>query len=401
MAEKLSKTIFYTIIILFPVNLGYHFVIKEAYIGGLLIDYLIPTIYFQDILVCIFLSLNIKGLISQLKNIDKYLVWFLFVIFLTSISSVFISTSLTSFTRLFLCACFMLVVKKDYSDKLTFKNIVGLVAWSVTLLSVLALWQWFKQGSVFNNYLVLGEQPYSISTPGINIENFFGKAKVPPYATFRHPNILGGILSILLIWFLFYMDQFEFIKVPYILGLATLLLTLSKFSWISFLLGVVYYVAYKKGYRQIKYVIAALVFFTLTLSLCLPLFTNIKALNSKPSFYRRADLMESSYEIIKFRPLFGVGYASSTAFIDKYLPPKHDIRFAQPPHNMFVLVFLEAGALALFFFSAFLFRKVRNSFTNNILYISLMQIIFLGLFDHYFFTIHQPQLLFWLILGLI
>ncbi|MFC1756169.1 hypothetical protein ACFLZK_02135, partial [Patescibacteria group bacterium] len=85
----------------------------------------------------------------------------------------------------------------------------------------------------------------------------------------------------------------------------------------------------------------------------------------------------------------------------KYLPPKHDVRFAQPPHNMFVLLFAEAGVLALMSFTLFIFRKIKASCRNDLFFISMLQILFLGVFDHYFFTIHQPQLLFWLILGFI
>lgn len=401
MAEKLSKTIFFTLILFLPINLGYHFILKSAYIDGLLIDYLIPVIYIQDILVVIFIALNFKHLLERLRNLNKYLIWFLFTVFITSITSTFLISSMAAFLRLFLYAFFMAVVRVRYANRISFKYVVSLLGWAVILLSALSFVQWFKQGSVFDNYLILGEQPYSISTPNINIESFFGKARVPPYATFRHPNIFAGILSILLVWFLFFMSQLRHLKLAYILGLITLGLTLSKFSWISFILGAGFYLLYKKTPAKAKNFLIGIVFSAIILSLFLPFFTNFSELNNRPSFYRRADLLESSYKLINLNTLFGVGYNNSTVYIDQYLPPSHDVRFPQPPHNMFVLVFLEAGALALFFFSAFIFSKIKKSYTNPVLLVALMQVLFLGVFDHYFFTIHQPQLLFWLILGFI
>lgn len=398
MAEKLKNTLFYIIIFLLPLNIGYHFIINDAYINGLLIDYLIPTIYIQDILVSIFLFMNVKELF---KSRDKYVTWFLFSVLLATWSSTFFISSLASFTRLVLYVGFMVVVKSKFSGKDYFDRAVTVFGVTTVLLSVLAICQWVNQGSVFNNYLLFGEQPYTVSTPGINIENFFGHARVPPYATFRHPNILGALLSIVLLWFLEKTKVNKIFVVPFVIGLVALFLSLSKFAWISFLIGLAYFLANKLNKEKIKTLTLRFVAVSIAASLFLPFLSGPKSLLEKPSFYRRADLLDSSYKLISKKPLFGVGYGISTAYIDKYLPPKHDVRFAQPPHNMFVLLFAEAGIFAVSFFSLYLFKMLRKASENSVFLISMMQILFLGVFDHYFFTIHQPQLLFWLILGFI
>jgi hypothetical protein len=295
----------------------------------------------------------------------------------------------------------MLVIKYKFRGEETLKKMVYIFSTSVILLSLLAIQQWVGQGSVFDNYLFFGEQPYSISTPGINVENFFGKARVPPYGTFKHPNIFGGILSIVLVWFLFYMGKSKVIKVAFVSGAIALFLSLSKFAWISFVLGAAFHLMLKKKNRHMQKIALVITGLSIALALFLPYFPEISGFSEKPSYYRRADLLNSSYRLISLDPLFGVGYGSSTAYIDKYLPSKHDIRFAQPPHNIFVLLLTEAGAFALLFFTMFLFKSVKKSFRNPIIFTSLMQIIFLGIFDHYFFTIHQSQLLLWLVLGLV
>ena len=399
--ETISRVLFYVLVFLLPLNLGYHFLIKDAYQNGILIDYLIPTLYLQDILAALFITLNLDTLYKNIRKGDKYLIWFLFTVFLASVSSMYIYSSLASFGRLLIYVLTMLIVKHKYRGKEYFNKVVYIFGVTVTLLSLLAVFQWKGQGSVFDNYLFFGEQPYTVATPGINVESFFSIAKVPPYGTFRHPNIFGGILSIILIWFLFKNKKSRFMKVAFILGVIALFLTLSKFAWISFLLGVGFYFLLKKRPQYVYRVGLGIVGFSISLSLFLPFFPKISGLSEKPSYYRRADLLSSSYRLIGMDPYFGVGYGASTAYINKFLPSKHDIRFAQPTHNIFVLLLVEAGALALLFFTLFLFNSIKKALKNPIIFISLTQIVFLGIFDHYFFTIHQPQLLMWLILGFV
>jgi len=399
--ETISRVLFYVLVFLLPLNLGHHFLIKDAYLNGILIDYLIPTLYVQDILATLLVITNLDTLYKNIRKADKYLIWFLFTVFLSAVSSMYLYTSLASFARLFIYAMVMLTIKFRHGKKEYFNKIVYIFGISITLLSMLAIVQWRSQGSVFDNYLFFGEQPYTIATPGINVESFFGKARVPPYGTFRHPNIFGGILSIVLVWFLFKRNKSRLMKIASVFGVITLFLTLSKFAWISFFLGVGFYFLLKKKPQHACRIGLGIVGLSILLALLLPFFPEIPGLSEKPSYYRRADLLSSSYRLIGTDPYFGVGYGVSTAYIDRFLPSKHDIRFAQPPHNIFVLLLTEAGTLALLFFTLFLFNGLRKALRNPIIFISLIQIVFLGIFDHYFFTIHQPQLLMWLILGFI
>ncbi|MFC1722154.1 O-antigen ligase family protein [Patescibacteria group bacterium] len=399
--SKLSKYLFYLTILILPVNLGYHFLISDAYVKGLLLDYLIPTFYLQDFLIILLLALNIKRIRVKGDSSDKFLLWFLFSVFLSTLISDYFISSFTAFLRLSLYALFMLYVKNNINFNREYKRITIILGISILLISILSLFQWVKQSSVFDNYLFFGEQPYSISTPGINIENFFGESKVPPYATFRHPNILGGILSILLVWFLLNIEKNIFLKIAFILGVVVLFFTLAKFAWISFGLGLFVLFVHKKyetNWFKITYFIVML---SLVVGFIFPKFPYINIFSYHPSFYRRADLLIASYKLISKKPLFGVGYNSSTAFIDVHMPSKNDIRFAQPTHNIFILTFVESGIFAFHAFLFFIFLKLKKSKVNIALTISLMQIVFLGSFDHYFMTIHQTQLLMWLILGFI
>ena len=70
-----SMLIFLAIVALIPVNLGKHFLLNSSYVSGLAVDYLIPTLYVQDILAALLL---VSLLISQRKNFttEKLLTFF-------------------------------------------------------------------------------------------------------------------------------------------------------------------------------------------------------------------------------------------------------------------------------------------------------------------------------------
>ncbi len=398
--ESLSRLLFYGLVFILPANLGLHFIYNEAYIRGLLVDYLVPAIYVQDIIIIFLLVLNFKAVFKQALKMNKFLVWFIFAVFLSSFNKEFLQISLFNFFKLCLYIGLMLYVKADFDYRKHFKEVVGIISLTVLVLSVLAFFQWRGQGSVFDNYLFFGEQPYSIATPGINIENFFGVSRVPPYGTFRHPNVFGGFLSITLLWILARAKDSRFLKLVFLAGLLTLFFTLSKLAWISFLLGLLILVNKGVGVRKARAVFWLIIILFIT-SFNLSFVPNIGNIHDNPSYYRRTALQEASYKLTKLRPLFGVGYGTSTAYTGSFAPLDRDLRFAQPPHSIFVLSLVESGIFAFFTFLIFFVKSIKQSQKKTLLLIALLQIMFLGSYDHYFFTMQQTQILFWLLIGFI
>ena len=82
--EVLRRIVFYTLLLCLPLNLGYHFILKTSYLHGTLIDYLVPVIYVQDILAVIFVLLNFSTIKNVVFKADKFLIWFLFAVLLSS-----------------------------------------------------------------------------------------------------------------------------------------------------------------------------------------------------------------------------------------------------------------------------------------------------------------------------
>jgi len=119
------------------------------------------------------------------------------------------------------------------------------------------------------------------------------------------------------------------------------------------------------------------------------------------SFYRRDSLLGASYRIAGEFPLLGVGANNFTSYVDDY-QVTDDIRFTQPVHNVFALVLAESGVFAFLLFLLIFFEAYAGVFREGStpLFISMSVLLLLMSFDHYFWTMHQTSLLFFLVLGL-
>lgn len=401
------KKLFLLIVFLIPLNLGKHFISNSAYVSGILVDYLIPTIYITDLLILVLLFLWIRKTgfkkfkyLSFNKSSVQLVLLFLFSIFLSVLVAARLLPSIYSFLRLLLYAGLFLYTLENFSFKKDFLPVVKIVSISVLFISVLGIAQWFKQASVFNSYLFLGEQPYSASTPNIDRKDFLGSAKVPSYSTFRHPNTFGGYLSVVLIWLIYSFfataKKEKSVALIIILGFIALFFTLSKLALLSLIFGIALCV-----FKKLKTLGALLAGGLLLLSLIMPLFVNRTLLFYDTSFYRREQLVSAAFKLIKQHPLFGVGLNNSVVYLPRILTGWDFLKFVQPVHNVFLEIFIESGVFALVLFVGLLVLAIRHSYKGfNPLYISLLQIVILSSFDHYFWTANQTQILFWLTLAL-
>jgi hypothetical protein len=383
---KKHKYLFFLILFLLPLNLGKHFIFTWSYVSGLLIDYFVVTLYIQDILIAIMLVLWFLGFTKKdftdlfQKRETVLSLAFLFASSLSVISSYSIFPSLYAWVRLVLYVGLFLYTLNNFKKE-DWKPVLTLIGISVALLGVLAGLQWVKQGSVFDSYLFFGEQPYNFSTFGIVRENILGFTKIPAYGLFRHPKVFGGFLAVVLPWLFLKASKNRFILISFILGVLSLVLTFSYISWGVFILGMLFL-------KSNKRVILLATLFIMAMSLTLPMVQS-----SNASIYRRGALLNEGVDLIKQYPLFGVGLNNGLLFAP-------ESRFIQPIHNMFILVLAETGVFSFISFVLLLGYVFHKSFREDLLNVSLLQILLLSSFDHYFFTIHQTQLLFWIVLGI-
>jgi len=413
----LSKKIFFILIFLIPINLGKHFEIFSSYVGGVLVDYLVPTIFVQDILILLVVlfwlfSGGFKKLFStkiELFEKKEIQISFLFIfsLFISTLVSVRFIPSFYAWLRMLVYYLFFIYTLLEINVEDNYFKILDITSTSVFLISLLGITQFINQGSVFNNYLILGEQPYSAGIFGIAKEYIFGRYLIPAYGLFRHPNAFGGYLAIILSWLFCFIKKRKSYFVSFLLGLIAIIFTFSYVSWFTLIFGIVFHLIFSKNPQKIrKYkksaVVVVLTIFLFSLSLPVLRMLNLNFEGNR-SVTRRIDFTSASYRMIKDNFLFGVGFNNFTVFVDKYNYDSSDLRFSQPVHNIFLLIFSESGIFGFLLFISligFSLKRLVNSSYFHVFLISLLQIVLLGSFDHYLFTIHQTLLLFWIIFGL-
>lgn len=419
MIKKIHRLLFYVLVFLLPINLGKHFDVKEAYVSGSLVDYLIPTLYVQDILAGGLLLFWLISLIStreQKKNNIlsilnrpelQVIIFLAFSILLSVLSSVRVLPSFYIYIRFLLYIGALLYCYFEFRMETETSLFIKTIALSTFLVSVLGIFQFINQKSVFNNYLFLGlgEQPYTFSTWGVDKENFMGHTTVPAYGLFRHPNIFAGFLVVALSLMLFNLNlkESKILLIPIIFAFIALFCTLSLSAYFAFIFGLISVLVLRKNNDNNEKIKSLLLIGAITIISVMTFAPMFFKNSDNPSLYRRNGLLISSLNLIKNKPLFGVGFNNITVSLDSATATFRQNRFNQPVHNIFVLLLAESGIFAFFFFIILLFfaldrqLSLRNS---GMFLVILLQIMMLGSTDHYFLTIHQTFLLFLIVLGL-
>ncbi|MCL4397935.1 hypothetical protein M1403_02820 [Patescibacteria group bacterium] len=348
---KAQKILFALLIIFLPSQLGLHFWPAWSYINGVCVDYFSPTVYFTDLLVIALLPLSLRAKRSNLHLHKRDCFVALFLAMTIGVNIYFSTLPWLSFykwLKIGEMAFLAWFVAKNKTFLLSRLPIFLLVP--VVYSCVLALWQFAKQGSVGGIWYWLGERSFNNSTPGIALASFNGQMFLRPYATFPHPNVLMGFLMV------------------------AGLLILTQFPHIS---------------RKITAVVLGLLLIVLVL---LPSRGNLLT-----GWGLRMQLNQIAIQQWLKSPLFGTGLGTSPLY------PRNIANFSllhQPIHNLYFLSLSETGLIGLGIFVILLLAALWKK--ENIRHkIPLLAIMGLGLFDHYFLTLQQGQLLFAIVLGTI
>lgn len=269
-------------------------------------------------------------------------------------------------------------------------------------------------------------------------------ANIRAYGTLPHPNVLAAFLlaGLMINLYLLYISREKYAKL--VLGLSLIVLatalvvTFSRLAWVIsaiaigawFLLifwkirpGHVW--AMKTGKLKLQRneysphrltLIAGI----LLLSAGLNFFVfgeqikdrlGIRLINFKnyvadESLINRELYNQIAFRMIKENPVLGAGLKNFVVEMDNFVSERLLPYLHQPVHNIYLLIAAEGGILALAVFGMLLFYIVRHAGLNlspPILRYTLFLIFFaflaLGFFDHYFWSIQQGSLLFWIILG--
>lgn len=346
--KRLELFLFYLLIFFLPTQLAYHFWPDWAFVFGVRVDYLAPAVYLTDILV---IGLLVSWLIRK-RTLSKHSFW----IFIFAIVNVGFSISpWVSFWKWLKILELIFFAKYIYDNKKLFKTKIfaKVLSVSLVLISVIGITQFLLGRTIGGPLYFLGERNFDISTPGIALQNIFGKEFLRAYSTFSHPNSFAGYLFVSVVMFL---PNLRKLKIFWPVVMIALVAFLSTFSLSAFV---------GTGFG-------------------LPILFKEFDFNL-PEIKERFYLINISKEIISRNFLIGTGLGTFP-MLNKML---------QPVHNISLLIFSEVGAvgfLALCSMFYVLFKRHKYLF---------FFILVTGLIDHYWLTLQQNMLLLALIYGYI
>lgn len=283
--------------------------------------------------------------------------------------------------------------------------------------SILAIAQFFLQHSVGGPLWWLGERTFDADTPGIARIDWYGRELLRPYATFPHPNVLGGFLAAVLpLVFMSLMSLMGQMKkrmyiVSMAVGVITLLLTFSRSAIVAGGVAIAVAIVNIKYQRsKIKHTNQKLKIITFVVSVIIAiiaiyLLSSIFSLSlfqpGEESIVVRQQLNVAATKLWASSPLFGVGLGNFLVRLPEALPTR-TIYFLQPVHNIYLLVLSEVGVVGvmLTLWFTWLLVKSRTSKISKtsqkfflVFLVPLLTLLLLGLVDHYPLSLQQGQLL--------
>jgi len=357
------KRLFGLLLILLPTQLGLHFWPEWSMVLGRRIDYLSPTVYLTDIIIVSILSFWF------LRSRPKFNPRIPFLVLLLAALNIWVSQNqpVAIYKWLKVLEFGMLgwyIVKTKPSTSFVIWNL----SFGILFSSLLAIGQFLFQRSIGGPLRLLGERTFNGDTPGIARVVLGGREIIRSYATFPHPNVLGGFLAITLPLVL-RLKRTMWFYVVMVCGIAALILTFSRSAWVVSMLGAVWTFIHPEN---------VLAFIPGTMSF------------AEESIVVRQELNASALSLWQQSPLVGVGLGNFLVNLPQILSSRQ-IYFLQPVHNIFLLILAETGIIGLLLF-AYLLWKARSPM--------VFMIVLLGLVDHYPLTLQQGQLLLTLVLGL-
>lgn len=401
----LHRRIFFLLIVLFPTQLGIHFWPEWAHILGRRVDYLSPTLFLTDILIFLLVcAWAVSGLAKRdtaprekLGSLGRYGKYVLFaVVLFASVNSYFASSPWVAAYEWVKVLEFVGLGWYIITTKPKIAHIVLPLSLGVLYSSLSAIGQFLLQRSIGGPLWLLGERTFDIETPGIARWEGFGKLLLRPYATFPHPNVLGGYLATMLPVIIQYSNypihKLSNKKTPYFtviiaLGIIALLLTFSRSAWII-VAGALLFVAWRKKTSVL----------VITSMMLVALFLWFRPSTADESVVQRARLNEAAISMWQRAPLVGVGLGNFVVELPRQSLNRYG-NFLQPVHNIYLLVLSETGILGTLLFLWVLNKGIRGAWgTTGKL--PLITFLLLGLVDHYPVTLQQGQLLFTLVLAL-
>lgn len=418
---KLEKFLFYLFI--FSIPFQTRKILLFASSGNNFVEWSSGFLYFTDLLIIAIIFLGFLRGGVKFKKADIWLGLFFLIAGLSLITSQNVNLSVYQLIKLAEFILVFLYVKYNLGF-LNLKRILGIFIASGIFQALLAICQFFNQGSLGLKHFEAGIYKVNIS----GVATFFvdGVRFIRAYGTAPHPNVLAVFLlvSIFCLYYLFLARRprmgLRMIQVTllFILMLG-LFLTFSRaviFVFIGASL-VFFLITFLKLEKPLKHrVVGLFLLFAIYCSLFTLFFwPEVAARFLGTSLGEQAVTLRIYYNdialsAIKEKPFLGLGLGNFVSYLFNSYYFK-DFWLYQPVHNLYLLIASEIGILGLIIFLIFigkiLLKELKEFFLKNINLVKACFLflvacfLFLGLIDHYLWTLQQSRLVFWITLATI
>ena len=415
-------------------------IIKAGELNSGYWEYGTISLYVTDILLLAVLGLFIvsslkKQVESRKSKVESYW-WIIAGLELTIFISIFFAAD--KFLAIYKYGIFLLgvglfwlIVSASYNKTKLYLSLLA----GIFIQACLGIWQFLTQSSFSSKWLgVAIHRAGELGTSVIEIIATDGVTErwLRAYGGLDHPNMLGGILAIGLLLFIYQSikkssqlsDQKSkiyktilnyFLLIIFVSGLF---FSFSRAAWLGFAAGLItifILLLWRKDFKGQKKLLelvligGVLVFiiFSAYGDLAVTRFKAESRLEEK-SYVERISSMKEAKEIIKDKWLFGAGIGNYTLEVHKREDMAKPSFYFQPAHNVFLLVWAEIGIFGMLFFVSLLYyacysliKNLRRDKNFNVYCICLLAaMIVMFLVDHWWWSLHFGVLFFWLIMGL-
>lgn len=403
--ENLTFSLLLFLILALPFNITYQlpFGFEKSLVDGISVNYLVPTISILDMSLGIFFVIIITKKSQILKEVFREYKYplIIFSLFLI-IQNIILKNPLAilSSLRLLLYVNVFLILLKLWKMErkgVNYKFTSITLLLSVLFQGITGLLQFLKGSSLGLNFL--GESQGAAGLVGSSFVGIGGEVFLRASGTFPHPNILAGffLLSFFLAIFLTKRLQKNHKIITFFTIALSFIFTIFTFSRVVILLFFLVFIVF---------FLSKIFFKKENLSFSFPLiferFLNVFS-KEDSSWIDRVNLAKASFVVIKKNLFLGTGLGNYVKGMEGFFPTtSRSMPLLQPVHNIFLLLLSELG---IFGFSAYIylfweiFRKNHKKITIYGTLI-LMAIFTIGMFDHYFISLPQGQIIFFLFLFL-
>lgn len=420
--KKLSKTLllfedllFILFIFLIPSQLAHHFWPNWAFVGGIRVDYYSPAIYLTDIIVFALLIVFVlrtvltKGVGIRIKPFTLMMLGVLATLIIANIYySLLPILSAMKWLKIIELTMIVLYIKgrNTFDAK---KLLVMPLLYSVVVFGVIGIYQFYYQRSIGGLFYILGERSFTTDTVGIAVVNLFGAERLRMYSTFPHPNALAGYAGVVAILF-FISYKKKIIKSNkalfwisiLILGIV-LFLTFSKTAYLSIIVVGCSYLLLKMNQQMFKKATKALFLMIVVLSFLFSIIS-LPVVNEEryKTVSERITLANVAGKAFSENIITGVGMNNYIFQLSQRDVPTNVRWLLQPVHNVYLLMLSEMGLL-LFIIAVFALFKVLTMTIdkNSLLILPYLFILITGIFDHYWLTLQQNQLIATIVIAVI